>query len=213
MDSELKTKLATIHNNLTTTITDYYDNKIAGLETKIEELGQRLDSQGVVVISLEEEREKNLVRIRTLEEQYRQLEDDFKNYQKVSIVKNLNTQLHEKDIELQILKKKMDTMEMKMIIDATSVQLVGSEDNSELLNKTTNTDEEQPANTEEEHATSDEEVDLIEKKLKPPNGTGRKAYYITDDENHDIYEKLENGEVGECIGKLVGKAQRPHFFQ
>jgi hypothetical protein len=53
-------------------------------------------------------------------------------------------------------------------------------------------------------------VDL--KKLKPPNGTGRVLYLITDDEEREIYTRLEDGEPDECVGKLVGKTGRPKFF-
>jgi len=59
------------------------------------------------------------------------------------------------------------------------------------------------------------EVEFSEKKLKPPNSTSRKLkyYFITDDENKDIYEKLENGELGEHVGKLIGKQNKPFFFE
>jgi hypothetical protein len=118
----------------------------------------------------------------------------------------------------------MEAIELRTLLDATSVQLVSDEVNHNVIetekvdideeaepeldeNETPSKDEsEEPSQVEEE------EVDLIEKKLKPPDGKGRKAYYVTDDDNHDIYEKLENGEVGECVGKLVGKALRTHFF-
>ena len=43
---------------------------------------------------------------------------------------------------------------------------------------------------EEDEEVEEVEVDFIEKKLKPPNSTSRKLkwYFITDDENNDIYE-------------------------
>ena len=41
----------------------------------------------------------------------------------------------------------------------------------------------------------------------------RKAYYVTDDENMEIYEKLTGGDIGEQpIGQLVGKDKTPHFY-
>ena len=52
---------------------------------------------------------------------------------------------------------------------------------------------------------------FYEKRLKPKNGKGRVLFLITDDEQKDIYERLEVGEPGEHIGRLVGKVTRPHF--
>jgi chromosome segregation ATPase len=212
MDSELKTKITSIHDSLINIVTEYYDNKISELENKIEDLSSRLDSQGLVILSLEDEKEKHVFKIIELEKQYTKLEDDFKNYQKVSIVKNLNTQLYERENEIKFLKKKMDSMEMNTIIDCTNVQLVGMEPLPKPISKSIEVINDKPSLPEPE-LSDEEEIDLIEKKLKPPNGTGRKTYYITDDENRDIYEKLEKGDVGECVGKLVGKSQRPHFFK
>ena len=39
-----------------------------------------------------------------------------------------------------------------------------------------------------------------------------KTYLITDDEYKDIYERLEDGEPGEHVGKLTGKQNKPFFF-
>ena len=67
---------------------------------------------------------------------------------------------------------------------------------------------------EEEEEVIEEEISFIEKKLKPPNSTSRKlkTYLITDDEYKDIYERLEDGEPGEHVGKLTGKQNKPFFF-
>jgi len=87
-------------------------------------------------------------------------------------------------------------------------------------NLTMNVDEaEYDATTEEESKESkesDEEsesVALIEKMLKPPDGGKRRKFYITDDEDKEIYEILEGGAPSEKpIGKLVGKNNRTHFY-
>ena len=67
---------------------------------------------------------------------------------------------------------------------------------------------------EEQEEQEEEEIEFYEKKLKPPNCKDRKfkTYLITDDEYKDIYEKDENGEPSEHIGKLVGKQNKPFFF-
>ena len=51
-----------------------------------------------------------------------------------------------------------------------------------------------------------EEVEFIEKKIKDV------IYFVTDDDDRDIYEKLDNGELGECVGKYNNK-NRPKFFK
>jgi len=50
------------------------------------------------------------------------------------------------------------------------------------------------------------EVDFIEKTLR------KKTYYITDDADREIYEKLPSGDVGELVGKYNDKG-RPVFFK
>ena len=43
----------------------------------------------------------------------------------------------------------------------------------------------------------DDEIELIEKKV------GKIIYYITTDNKQEVYEKLENGDVGNLIGNLI----------
>ena len=80
-------------------------------------------------------------------------------------------------------------------------------------------EEEEVVEEEEEEVVEEEEeegevieLSFIEKRLKPPNRSGRVLYLITDDEEREIYTRLENGEPGECVGKLVGKSARPKFY-
>lgn len=59
-----------------------------------------------------------------------------------------------------------------------------------------------------------ESVSLVEKMLKPPDGGKRRKFYITDDDDREIYEILEGGQPSENpIGKLVGKNNRTHFYK
>jgi len=79
----------------------------------------------------------------------------------------------------------------------------------------TEVEEEDVEHTEvEEEEVEEIEVEFVEKKLKAPNSISRKLtlFLITDDEHKDIYEKLDNGEPGEHVGKLVGKQNKPFFF-
>ena len=69
-----------------------------------------------------------------------------------------------------------------------------------------------PAEEEEE----EEELALVEKMLKSHDGPGKKKYYVTEDEEREIYEILEDGEPGdEPIGKLKphGKTFRAYYFK
>ena len=72
------------------------------------------------------------------------------------------------------------------------------------------------AEKEEEEEEEEEELALVEKMLKAHNGTGKRKYYVTEDEEREIYEILEDGEPGdEPIGKLKphGKSFRAHYFK
>ena len=50
--------------------------------------------------------------------------------------------------------------------------------------------------------------------MKGPNCKSRKLklYLITHHEYKDIYERMDDGEPGEHVGKLVGKQNKPFFF-
>ena len=68
----------------------------------------------------------------------------------------------------------------------------------------------------EEEEEEEEELSLVEKVLKAHNGTGKRKYYVTEDEEREIYEILEDGEPGdEPIGKLKphGKSFRAYYFK
>jgi hypothetical protein len=75
-------------------------------------------------------------------------------------------------------------------------------------------DEADEDEADEAEVDEEEEVDFIEKKLKPPNCKSRKLkiYLITDDEYKDIYERMDDGEAGDHVGKLVGTQNKPFFF-
>ena len=53
------------------------------------------------------------------------------------------------------------------------------------------------SNAESDAESDSEFLDFYEKKI---NG---KIYFITDDNEKDIYEKLDDGEVGEMLGRMV----------
>ena len=53
--------------------------------------------------------------------------------------------------------------------------------------------------------TDEEEVEFIIKKLRG------KEWYVTDDDDREIYEKLDNDDVGDKVGQY--KNNRPSFFK
>ena len=57
-----------------------------------------------------------------------------------------------------------------------------------------------------ESGSDEEEVSVSEKKLRG------KMYYVTDDDEKQIYEKLEDGDIGDLVGKYNEK-NRPVFFK
>ena len=81
------------------------------------------------------------------------------------------------------------------------VEVVADEDEVVVV-----TNEEVANDEEEEEEEEEEEVEFIEKKIKGV------TYFVTDDEDRDIYEKLDNGDPGECVGKYNNK-NRPKFFK
>ena len=162
--------------------------------------------------------------IREMSSDISQLKEEFTNYQKVSLVKNLNTQLHEKNIEITHLSKKLDKMtkqiedDFNAETDVDAVEEVAVDADVEVVADEVEVVEAEVVEAEvvegEPDVGADEEsVSLIEKTLKPKDGSKRRKFFITDDEDKDIYDILENGDPSdEPIGKLVGKSNKPQFF-
>jgi hypothetical protein len=101
--------------------------------------------------------------------------------------------------------------------DSVIAELTDQLDKLSCNNLTMKVDEaEYDATTEEDSKESEEEsesVALIEKMLKPPDGGKRRKFYITDDEDKEIYDILiDNSPSDKPIGKLVGKNNKTHFY-
>ena len=221
-----------------------------------------------VIRTLEDKVKSNLDEIKSLTTQVDDLTHECKNYENVSIHKNLAKQISEKDNEIRILNNRLSTFEKKyntlkqkydlVILKRDSEDAVSHKDASEeVASEAVEEDEEEDVEVEEveeedveedaseaveeevaseadaseadaseaedtvtqevasEAVEEDEEVievEFYEKRLKPKNGKGRVLFLITDDEQKDIYERLEDGEPGEHVGRLVGKNNKPHFF-
>ena len=166
--------------------------------------------------------------IRTMSADITHLKEEFSNYQKVSLVKNLNTQLHEKNIEITHLNKKMSKIQKQLDNDLDETVIVPltkepepeydveTEVDEEVVEEVVEEVEEVVEEVDDESAIvleDEESISLVEKLLKPKDGGKKRKFFITDDEDKDIYDILENGDPSdEPIGKLVGKNNKSHFF-
>ena len=189
-----------------------------------------------IIQGLKETIQNNESSLEHLTNKVSELTQECKNYENVSIHKNLSKQISEKDNEIRILQNRLSTLEKKyntlnkkydaIILqddersetESIEVDNQASTSHEEILEEVVGEVEvEEIEEVDEEVEEDDEdceviEVEFYEKRLKPKNGKGRVLFLITDDEQKDIYERLEDGEPGEHIGKLVGKSNRPHFF-
>ena len=158
--------------------------------------------------------------------------EENENYSKVSVVKNLHNQIYEKDNLIAHLENKISKLENSSLeltiekeeVEHTEVQEevdeeVEEEEVDEIEVEEIEVEEEEVDEIEVDEIEVEEEeeeieLEFVEKKLKAPNFNSRKltVFLITVDEHKDIYEKLDNGEPGEHVGKLVGKQNKPFFF-
>jgi uncharacterized coiled-coil protein SlyX len=213
MSDEVKSSLMTEISN----VFAYYDTRITNLEKEIEIQRKEIDDLETECGYLNKKNEE--------------LKEELANFSKVSIIKSLNVTLSEKDnrirfleTQLKIINEKLDKLNNTNTDNnvVTNVKLIGDtpeperEPTPEPERETTPEREPTPEpereptpEPEEEDDDEDEEeveVEFIEKKLKG------KTYYVTDDDDREIYEKLDDGEVGELVGKYNDK-NRPIFFK
>ena len=89
-------------NSLTSGIGEIYDH----FNKKIDELQQVVNVQNGTISELSQKYE-------LLEDKYNLLQMEFDEFKKLSMVKNLSNQLHEKNLEIEILNKKLKNMKVK----------------------------------------------------------------------------------------------------
>ena len=227
MNSKLKTTIETNLKTLVSAVTSHYDDQIRTLQETITEHSNRIDQLEVDLQSSRETIQHITSDYSRLDKEYGELKEEFENYQKVSIVKNLNQQISERDNEIYFLKKQIENQPSDLDPQGedgadpydAETDVDGGDGGEDVMDGALVEEEavasEDVEDEEEEIDGTEEEVELsfLEMKLKPPSGKRRKAYYVTDDENMEIYEKLSGGDIGEHpIGKLVGKDKTPHFY-
>ena len=241
-----KAEIVSQFSNFLDLITSHGCDQFQSLTTRVDDIHSnyniRLDS---VVANLSEVEDK----IGSMLNDISNLKDEFANYQKVSIVKNLNQQLHERNIELGHLQKKVAKLEADAVVSAEPVTVEEEEEAvEEAVEEATDevTEEATEESTEEvvaeeateeaveeeaveeeaveeeaveeaaeEAAEEDEEegVSLVEKMLKGPKDKKKRMYFVTDDEDRDIYDVDAEGDPSdEPVGKLVGKTGRAKWF-
>ena len=247
-----KVELITQFSNFLDTLTTHGCDQFKHLSDKVDSIhsnyDQRLES---VVLNLGDLESK----MGGMLDDIASLKDEFTNYQKVSIVKNLNQQLFERNIELDHLKKKIEKFEdacsptanTEEVVEEEAVEEEAVEEETEGVEEETEAVEEaevveeeaveeeteaveEEAEAVEEEAEAVEEaevveeaeaveeeeedaVGLVEKMLKHPSDKKKKTYFVTDDDDRDIYAVLENGDPSdEPVGKLVGKTGRAKWF-
>ena len=225
-----KVELITQFSNFLDTLTTHGCDQFKHLSDKVDSIhsnyDQRLES---VVLNLGDLESK----MGGMLDDIASLKDEFTNYQKVSIVKNLNQQLFERNIELDHLKKKIEKFEdacsptanteeevvEEETVEEEAVEEEAVEEETEVVEEAEAVEEAESVEeevVEEEEAEEEEEEDavgLVEKMLKHPSDKKKKTYFVTDDDDRDIYAVLENGDPSdEPVGKLVGKTGRAKWF-
>ena len=204
-------------NDVYGSIFQHFENKIAQLQNEIESLKEKQSVHDTEIENLNEKHqtcvESMEEKYNLLQEKYNDLNEDYTNYKKVSMVKALNDELNQAKNEIELLKKTVE--KLKTINDNEEITL-------EITNKVENDNTEEveedeveeseveaeevvEEEEEEEVNESEEEVEFIEKKIR------KKMYYVTDDEDREIYEKLPDGEIGDKVGQYINN--RAKFFK
>ena len=193
----------------------YFEQFLGDLNNKIEKLEKEVQQNNKQLETIENQHKLELENLNSkyseLENKHEELQQDYDNYKKVSLVKSLHEELDKARHEIELLKKKLDRDQITLTIEDTSSEKEVKEDktleeHSEKEKGLVEEEEveEEVEEEEEELDEDEEEVEFIEKKIR------NKIYYVTDDDDKEIYEKLKNGEIGDLVGKYSGK--RAKFF-
>ena len=188
---------------------EYYDNRILKLEGDIEQHKTEIND-------LKQQ-------CKELDGKNNSLKEELADFSKVSIIKSLNNSLSEKDGQIKFLESQLKIINNKLehidsepknnelLEDITMVQGSPAPDEDTQSEPSVNNEPEpepkpEPKAEDEDDSDEEVEVEFIEKVLR------KKTYYVTDDDDREIYEKLDDGSLGELVGKYNDKG-RPVFFK
>ena len=99
MDLKFKENLVNSLNSGLEEIFNHYNNRIDTIQNELKVTNESL--------------EELKTQYTTLETNYNELKEDYEAYKSVSLVKNLNNQIFDKDNEIQILNKKLSKLTKK----------------------------------------------------------------------------------------------------
>ena len=209
MSQEVKDKLLCEITNVFT----YYDTRISNLEKELEKHRNEISSL--------EDKCTDLINKNS------EVKEELASFSKVSIIKSLNKSLLEKDGEIKFLESKLKNAkppkdEAPQLLN--EVKMIEPEPESEPQPEPESEPQPEPeSEPQEEHQPEPESVSQesqldneedneeeveVEFTIKKLRG---KEYYVTDDADREIYEKLEDDEVGELVGKYNDKGRATFF--
>jgi len=195
--SNLKLEMK-VHNSVVEVESDEVELEVEEVEVvEVEEVvAESEEAEEVEADEVEEEVEADEVEVEVVEVEAEVVEAD------------------EVEVEADEVEAEADEVEIEEAEDEDEVEEVEVEVEVEAEDEVEEDTDDNKVEVESEDALEVEEVEFIEKKLKPPNCKSRKLklYLITDDEYKDIYERMDDGEPGDHVGKLVGKQNKPFFF-
>ncbi len=174
-----------------------FDDYKIEIQKKFKDLNEQIKSFKQIIL------EKDEI-IKKMNEELKENDFNKQNYQNFSLVSNLSKQIREKDLELKachsqlrVAKKEIETLKDK-------IEVISERDDIESYIK-----------DQSELILSEGREEVKEEEIEEEDSYGRKkikgTYYFVSDENPpQIYQYLENNEVGSLVGKMNDK--KAEFF-
>jgi hypothetical protein len=160
-------------------------------EVEIEEVVEEDETDEVEVVEEEETEEVEVVEV---------VEED--ETEEVEVVE----EEEEETEEVEVVEEEEEETEEVEVVEEEEVEVVEEEEEE--------TEEVEVIEEEEVEVVEEEEVEVVEEEEEEEEGVyetviGNKKYYITNETDGDIYSILEDGEIGDVIGKYVNSV--PQF--
>lgn len=193
MAIEMKHRFNELFTNNLNEVFDFFNNRITNLEESLETYTQKNRQ-------LED-------KIIVLSNQCAEFKEELEDFKKVSIIKNLNNQIVEKDIKIKELYSTIKRLHSEEPVEAPIVESVEDPIEESFEEHVEDPIEENSTHySDVEESEEEVEVSFTEKKIRG------KIYYISDDNDREIYIKLDNGDLGDMVGKY-NENNRPTFFK